>query len=217
MSATNIYIIRHGQSQGNLKDWFVGHSDIELTELGLQQAEMTADFLDGISVDAIYSSDLSRAIHTAQATAKRKNLPVITDPGLREIFGGKWECQEFLNLGTCDRDAFQIWLHDFGNAVCPDGESVLEVQKRVYDTVEGLAKENAGKTICIFSHGVAIRVLTAKWMGLSTKQLHHHPYASNASVTHATYEDGKFTLLEYSRDDFMGDKVTRLIDDQFIY
>lgn len=216
MSTTNIYVIRHGQSQGNLNDWFVGHSDIDLTDLGYEQAELTANFFDSIAVDAIYSSDLSRAYHTAEATARRKNLPIIADPGLREIFGGQWECQVFMSLGDTHPQEFQVWTQDFGNAVCPQGESVLGMQKRIYDTVEKLANANIGKTICIFTHAVAIRTLTAKWKNLSVQQLQHHPYASNSSVTHAVYEEGKFTLLEYGRDDFIGNKITRLIDEAFI-
>ena len=74
---TKIYLVRHGQSEGNLHDQFIGHTDIALTELGRRQAEMAAVYLESIHLDAIYSSDLQRAYDTACATAKRKGLPVV--------------------------------------------------------------------------------------------------------------------------------------------
>lgn len=88
---TTIYLVRHGQSVGNLRDQFIGHTDVELTDLGRQQAEMTAWYLKGIPADHIYSSDLTRAYETACTTAKVKNMPVIKSTGLREINGGQWE------------------------------------------------------------------------------------------------------------------------------
>lgn len=210
MKPTEIYLMRHGQSTGNLQDLFVGQTEAELTELGLKQAEITADYFENVHIDAIYSSDLSRAYHTALATARKKNLPVIPEPGLREIAAGLWEQQPYYGLAEISPEAFRIWLENFGHAYSPEGETVLETQQRLDRTIRKLAEANLGKTICLFTHAVALRAVTAGWIGLTSDTMQQHPYPSNASVTHAIYQNGEITLLEYSRDDFMGDHATRL-------
>ena len=103
---TTVYLIRHGQSVGNLHDQFIGHTDIELTALGKQQAEITAQYLREIPADRIYSSDLMRAYDTACATAKLKNMTVTKTAGMREIYGGQWEGKRFPTLGTQYKEDF---------------------------------------------------------------------------------------------------------------
>ncbi len=210
MSITTFYIVRHGQSYGNLEDLFLGHTDMDLTDLGYEQAAITADFLDPIHFDAIYSSDLSRAYHTAEVTAKRKGLSVRKDPALREIYAGIWEAEKFNELGDKWYNEFQLWGHDFGNCYCPGGESVPQLRERITTALERIAKAHPGETIGIFSHAVVIRVLTAAWLGLTAAQMQDHPWPSNASVTKAIYRDEKFTLVAYNEDDFMGEKRTTL-------
>lgn len=205
---TTIYLVRHGQSLGNLHDRFIGHTDIALTELGHKQAQMAAAYLKDIHLDTIYSSDLQRAYHTALATASLKDMPVIKTAQMREIFGGKWETENFSQLHVLYPEDFGTWCNDFANCRCTGGESVQELQTRIVDEVRRIAEENPGKAVAIFCHATPIRVFRAycenNW---------DVPYASNASVTHAEYEDGQFKLIEYSIDHFMGNLVTALPDD----
>ncbi|MBQ8796658.1 MAG: histidine phosphatase family protein [Oscillospiraceae bacterium] len=205
---TTIYLVRHGQSVGNLNDQFIGHTDIALTDLGRKQAQMAAAYLKDIHLDAIYSSDLERAYATACATAELKNMPVTKTAQMREIFGGKWEKEKFSQLIEKYPEDFGTWHNDFSNCRCTDGESVRELQTRIVGEVRRIAEENPGKAVAIFCHATPIRVFRAycenNW---------DVPYASNASVTHAEYEDGQFKLIEYSIDHFMGDLVTALPED----
>ena len=212
MGITDIYLIRHGESQANKINVFLGHGDLDLTEKGYLQAEKTADFLSNIPVDVIYSSDLQRAYHTAQCTAERKNMPIIVNSNLREIFAGEWEFKSFEKLLSDHRDDFLLWVDNIGRAQCTGGETVLQLQKRFVAEVERIAKENVGKTIFIFTHATPLRVLKAAWDGKSADEIRQIPWASNASVTHGQYKDGIFSVVEYSLDHFMGDMVTALPD-----
>ena len=207
---TTVYLIRHGQSQGNLKDQFVGHTDIGLTELGHQQAAAAAAYLKNIPLDAIYSSDLQRAYDTACTTARLKNMSVTKTAAMREIYGGKWETVTFPSLMDHFGQDFSVWQNDFGNARCTDGESVLELQTRIVNEVKRIAEENPGKAVAIFCHATPIRVFRAHCDGASVAAMGNIPWATNASVTHAEYENGAFRLVEYSIDDFMGSLVTAL-------
>ncbi|MEK7724729.1 MAG: histidine phosphatase family protein [Acidobacteriota bacterium] len=78
MEVTRLYLIRHGQSAGNAEGRFGGHSATPLSPLGIQQAEFTAQFLVKERIGAIYSSDLLRAVQTAEPLAKLLNQEIIS-------------------------------------------------------------------------------------------------------------------------------------------
>ena len=207
---TIIYLVRHGQSEGNLQDVFLGHGDLSLTDVGIAQAEKTASFLGDIRPDAIYSSDLKRAYETAERTAAVWNMPIVKDTGLREIFAGDWEFRKFDEIRQKYAESFHVWTTDIGNSRCDEGESVLELQKRVVETVTRIARNHEDQTIFLFTHATPIRVFAAHCLEKTPDTLVEVPWASNASVTKAVYSEGKFTLLDYSMDHFMGDLSTRL-------
>ena len=207
--STNIYLIRHGESQGNLRNMFLGHYDLDLTEKGVEQAKMSAQYLKNIEVDAIYSSDLKRAYSTAVQTAELLNMPIITSQELREIYAGKWEGMPFMGIGDTYKESFDVWLHNFGHARCDEGESVEELKQRFVSEVERIAAINDGKTIFIFTHATPIRLLAAHCQGLGIDEYKNIPWSANASVTHVVYTNGNFDLIEYSKADFMGNLVTR--------
>ena len=210
---TTLYLIRHGESKANEKDVFIGHTDLELTELGKQQAEITAAYLKDIIPDAIYASDLKRAYDTALATAKQFGMEVQKEPGLREIFAGQWEYVPFAQLTVeCPESFANIWCKDIANARPDGGESVKEVYDRVTATVRAIAQKHPGETVFLFSHATPVRTMAVHSMGKSAKEVGILPWPSNASVTKITFDGEKFTLLEYSTDHFMGTLATRLPD-----
>ena len=210
MGKTTIYLIRHGESQGNKYNLFLGHTDMDLTEIGHAQAENAAKFFENIHLDVIYSSDLLRAYHTAEHTARAKGLEIIKDSGVREIFAGEWEGTSFDELPVLYPEEYARWREDVGNAGCNGGESVAELMERIVTNVERIVKENEGKTIAIFTHATPIRVIKTAWDGLALDDMKNVPWASNASVTRAEYSDGKFKIVEYSIDEFQGELLTKL-------
>ena len=207
---TVVYVVRHGESEGNRRDAFVGHTDVELTDIGRAQARNVAAYFENITIDAIYSSDLKRAHETAEYTAQTKGLSVMDDPRLREIQAGEWENRTFTELANAYPREYDLWLHDIGRSACVGGESVAALQNRVQRAVQELVCQNPGKTIAIFCHGTPIRALKAAWDGVGTEGMKEIPWASNASVTKAEYSNGIFTVLDYSIDGFHGELVTKL-------
>ena len=207
---TKIYLILHGESQGNIKSVFLGHGDLDLTERGYAQAQKTAEYLKNIPVDAIYSSDLLRAYNTAKATAEKFGLPIVARMELREINAGKWEFVNFTTISEKFSDTYGVWLTNIGRS-CPDGgESVANLQKRIAGEITRICEENLGKTVCVFTHATSIRVFAAFCEGKSLDGIKERPFPTNASVTSVEYEDGKFKLVEYSHDSFMGELKNNL-------
>lgn len=207
---TTVYLIRHGESQANEKDVFIGHTDMALTDLGRKQARIAAEYLKDIHADVIYSSDLQRAYHTAEATASLRNMTVHKDPGLREIYAGQWENTPFSQLQEQRKDSYNIWLKDIAHARCDGGESVPEVGVRVVETIGKLARKHENSVIFVFTHATPIRTFAVHALGKTPDQLEALPWPSNASVTKAEFDGNRFRLLEYSTDHFMGDLATHL-------
>lgn len=210
MSTTHIYLIRHGQSEGNLRQTFLGHFDLDLTETGHEQAERTAEYLESMHADAIYSSDLKRAYSTALHTARRKGMAIIKNENLREIYAGEWEGRPFDELIVEYKEEYGRFRENIGLAHPTGGESVAELRDRFVGELERIASANEGKSVFVFTHATPIRATKATLDGLTLDEMQSVPWASNASVTHVVWEDGCFKVIEYGRDDFMGECATNL-------
>lgn len=207
---TTIYLIRHGESLGNIQRRFLGHSDWDLTELGHRQAACTAELFREIPVDAVLSSDLLRAYHTAAPIAAQKGLSIETDRGFREIFAGQWEGKLFSDLEVLFEPEYTVWKTDIGRAHPNGGESVLQLHERVHDALLRAVRKHEGKTIVIATHATPIRVLLTGFMGRSIEEAAGTPWVSNASITKLEYENGEFRIAYSDRHDHLGALSTRL-------
>lgn len=207
--STHLYLIRHGESEANKIDAFAGHSPFNLTAQGRAQAEKVAEYLMTVHADAIYSSDLPRAYQTACPTAERKGLEIIKNQRLREINAGDWDRRTFDDLQANDPN-YPMWMTNIGRACPTNGESVLALQARIMDELTAIAERHSGQSVLIFTHATPIRTFAAHCAGKTPDTMREIPWMSNASVTHATYENGRFTMVEYDRNDFMGELVTVL-------
>ena len=203
--STKIIIVRHGESIGNATRVMLGHTDLDLTELGYKQADCTAKHLLGKKIDAIYSSDLKRAHNTALAYAKLSGVPVTLDKGLREVNVGVWE-------GTCvDEveekwgDMYTVgWCQGFGTFKFPDGEDVMESGARFYDTVKKIAKKHPGETVLIATHAGVLRAFWAIISGIDREKIVDLlPFATNASCSYVLYDNEKMIPEKYSEDEHL--------------
>lgn len=210
--STTIYLIRHGESEANERDVFLGHYDLPLTQNGRNQAAMTAAYLAEYAPvpDAIYTSDLKRAYETAQYTAERLHKTVITEKELREIDAGDWDNRSFDDLSKHFAESYHTWITDIGHARCDGGESVEELRERVVSYIIQIAQIHDGGVLFLFTHATPIRAFAAHCLRKTHEEMKTVPWATNASVTKAVFEAAEFRLVEYSRDDFMGDSVTKL-------
>ncbi len=212
MEKTKLIIVRHGQSLGNAKKIYLGHTDLDLSELGYHQARLTAEHLGDVKIDKVYSSDLLRAHNTAVPHAELRGLEVIDSKGLRELFLGDWEnCVIEDLLANYEVEFLEGWVKDFGRFEMPNGESVPDCADRVYNTLLEIARENIGKTVLIASHAAAIRAVWCKILGLKSEEWNDHPFPTNASYSTLEFDGEKFIPTEYSNDShFPADMVTKI-------
>jgi probable phosphoglycerate mutase len=176
---TTILLARHGETDWNREGRFQGWADPPLNEAGRAQAEALADRLREIPFDAVYSSDLRRAHETAAIVAAPHRVPVVSDPGLREIDVGSWS-----GLTRAEIEA------RFPGAEHHDGETRKHHLERVLATVDRIARAHPGERILIVSHGGSLRALRRHCAGEPV-----HPI-ENCGVYELRFRDEELVAAE---------------------
>jgi probable phosphoglycerate mutase len=161
---TTILLARHGETDWNSERRWQGHDDQPLNEAGRTQARELAESLAGRRVDAVYSSDLSRAHETARIVADRLGLPVGVDVGLREVDVGDWAGRVHSEIEEIDPEGYKRWRD--GGKGWNGGESYEQMGERVVATVLRIATSHPGGTLLVVTHGGSIRACRATAAGL---------------------------------------------------
>ena len=191
---TTILLARHGQSDWNAERRWQGHADRPLTERGQAQARALAERLAEFDLDAIYSSDLSRARDTATVVAESQGLEVQQDPRLREVDVGSWSGLTRDDARAHFPDAYQRWRN--GEQGWTDGETYEDMTERVLDAVWDIARANDGGRILIVSHGGPVRAVHATALGMDIHSYRRmRPVEPNARLSAVCIEDGQLTRL----------------------
>lgn len=194
----------------NVEEVFAGHFDSPPSELGLLQAEKTAQYVcSTYKVDKVYTSDLKRAFAVGQAIASKIGVAPIPNKDLREINAGLWEGRRFDELFESFEMYRETWLHDIGKVTCDGGESVAHLQERFVSALVKIAEENDGKTVAIATHATPIRALRCHCAGEPIEEMKSIRWVTNASVSVFEYENGKFTEIMAGYDEHLGELVTR--------
>lgn len=189
---TEIYLIRHGEAEGNVFRRFHGQYDALLTPRGLKQVECVAKRFENIHIDACYSSDLTRTSLTARSIYVPKKLKLHRDPRFREACVGVWEDLPFGYLDKYDRQEMWNFNHDPVNWNAPEGAENYEAYtSRFLSGLEDVARRHDGGTIAIFAHGVVIRgTLMRLFFNDVCAKL---PYCDNTGVCKLIWDNGTYS------------------------
>ena len=188
-------IIRHGFSQGNKGGYFSGQLDLPLDADGVLQGRMTSEYVRrNYKVDAVYSSDLCRAVDTVKPLCDALGLPIITTSELRELHVGQWQGMYPHEIEEKYPLEYAKYKAEAGKYRFIGGESYADLTLRAVAFFDRIAAENDGKTIVVGSHGGVVRSVIAAWQGISAEEIHNVPQVPNGSVTVAEYDSGKYTL-----------------------
>jgi probable phosphoglycerate mutase len=165
MLSTHVVIVRHGQSQGNAEGRFGGHTDTPLSPRGRRQAEATARVLASEKFDAIYSSDLPRAIETATPLAQLTGAPLETTEALRERSVGVMEGLTFEEAAELHPEQYQALLRRDFDHVLLGGESYRQTLDRASRQLDEAIEQHKGGRIALFAHTGTICILILHLMG----------------------------------------------------
>jgi len=200
MPQTTLILIRHGETAWNAERRLQGHIDIALNAEGLRQAEALAAALADDKLDAIVSSDLSRAAQTADAVARSHKLPVARDPLLRERCFGGFEGLLYAEIEQRFPAEFAAWQARDVHARLPDGIRVAETFRQFYDRVIkailAQAARHPGQTLALVAHGGVLECAYRAALGLSLETPRDFP-VMNASINRFTVQDGKLALVSW--------------------
>ncbi len=164
---TELYLIRHGETELNTKGVYYGWTDCGLSENGVMQAEDLADILQNVSFDDVISSSLIRAVVTAAVVSGFIPAEIIKDDRLRELNFGDWEGMHHSEVREKHKEAWENWSKDWKNAAPPRGESFSEIYSRIKSCIEDILKEYKGKRVLVVSHQGAMRIIPMVLLGLS--------------------------------------------------
>lgn len=191
---TKLIFVRHAQAEGNMLREFHGWTDSELTKMGHEQAKLVAKKLKDIKIDLLYSSSMKRTLQTARYIADVKGLPIVRTDKLKEINGGDWEGLKFEDLPELYKDAYETWEHRPHEHKMPNGESMDEFLARLIAEVETIIRNNLGKTVCVVTHGTAIKALMCFFLGKDLEEMALIPWYDNTSITVVEKEENRYTI-----------------------
>jgi probable phosphoglycerate mutase len=155
MKLTRFCLVRHGETDWNLARRLQGHTDIALNGHGLSQAAQLAKALkqSQLQFDVLYTSDLQRAAHTAQAIIESFQIPAIISSDLRERHLGGLQG---LTIEEAPMIQPELWRAHLARELDHEllgGESISQFANRIEKALEKLRAEHSGKTILLVSHG----------------------------------------------------------------
>jgi len=169
VSLRRLVLLRHGQTDYNVEGRMQGHYDSKLTEAGVEQAVTVAPEIARLVPDRLISSDLRRAVDTADVVAAACGRPVKLDARLRETHLGEWQGQTVDEIEAGWPGAIATWRSDPAWAP-PGGESRIEVVRRSLPVVEELDEEFASTaldtTVVFVAHGGLIAGLVCGLLAL---------------------------------------------------
>jgi broad specificity phosphatase PhoE len=147
-----VFLIRHGESIGNIKE-IIQTAEEPLTKKGVLQVKNLKKKIEDIKFDLVFSSDMKRAIETTKILFWKQNIPIIYTKNLEEKRNGNFEGlkKEEINWKEINKKPFET-------RKAPNGENLIEVKKRVEEFLKLIRKLNCER-IAIISHGTIIRII----------------------------------------------------------
>lgn len=198
---TTVYLVRHGNSTGNVRGQIIGTTDVSLTKVGLKQGREIAKYFKNKHIDAIYSSALSRAETTATYTAKLKKLPLKIDNRFAEFnFGEEYEGVFWRDALKRENSAYVKYREAEGFVTVKfpkGGECASDVIDRFIPALLDLEKNHKGQTVMVVTHSIALMTLFMYLKnGCTLEGAKRTDRLPNACINTIEIENGKIILVE---------------------
>ncbi len=164
-----LFLCRHGETKRNQENIIQGHSESEISERGRKQIEKLAERLGNEKIEQVYSSDMQRAVETAEKVAEQHDLEVQTLEGLREVDRSKFEGKEIDELieivENSDVEDY-LWKPE-------NGESLEDTKNRYTKTINSIREKHEDGKVAVISHGAAITSGILGLLGHSAKKCYN--------------------------------------------
>jgi broad specificity phosphatase PhoE len=161
-----LLLVRHGSTEFNTGRRFMGYSDIDLNADGYIQAEKLRDYLADEKIDAVYSSDLRRALVTAEIISSGRRLDIVTCPELREVNYGTCEGLTFQEIGSRYPDVAEKCINFTVKLEFPEGETFEDFIERTNQFLCRSDNHEPSETILVVSHNGPLKVLVCRLLDI---------------------------------------------------
>lgn len=193
MERTQVTIIRHGETIWNLKGIRQGHLDSPLTESGMDQARALGERLRREKFSALYSSDLGRAVKTAQAIVELTGHEIVTDVRLRERHLGIFQGLNADEMHRKHPEEYRLNRSLSPDYVIPGGESIVQQVARNIAYLNEIAEKHQGETIVVVTHGGVLSGLFRHTFSIPFNAPRRFEFV-NAGLNTFVYQDGIWFL-----------------------
>lgn len=194
--ATEITIVRHGETIWNTEKRIQGHLNSKLTENGLLQAKLVAKALAKRTFDVVISSDLQRAVDTAKIINTKLLLPLEYNSNLRERSFGILEGKTIAEIEKQHPNEYTFYKERNPEYVVPKGESTEQLFKRVTSEIENIAQKYHHKKVLIVSHGLVLEMMLYKTFSIALNKPRSFSI-NNSSISSFYIDDNSWFLKEW--------------------
>jgi len=189
-----IIFLRHGQAKNNTERILAGRTEgVPLTEIGIKQAEETAELLKHMNISTIYSSPIERAKHTAEIAGKYNSLDVTIDDRLNELDMGKFTNVPYDEIFKSHGNVFMKFYNGELEIAHNGVETFSNVKKRVLEIVEHVIEKHPDENVLLVTHMDPIKAMLSTIVELSSTNLYELIIA-NASLNIFIEKERKFSL-----------------------
>lgn len=194
-----VVLWRHGRTEWNATGRFQGQTDIDLDDVGRQQARDAAARLAALQPELLVTSDLSRARETMAALASIVRLDVELDPRLRETFAGDWQGLTGAEIAANWPDEYTGWRSGDPLLRVGGGESRQEVAERMAEVIVDVAKKLSDDGLAVLAtHGGAARLGIAAIIGMPLERFTNIGGLSNCAWSMLRESNHGWTLVEHN-------------------
>lgn len=173
---TTLYLIRHGETEGGEIRRYKGTIDVPLSEIGVSQMEQVSKYIvekggKGGLMSAVYCSDLTRAIRSAEIVAEPHSLKPVIISSLRERNFGLWEGMSFDEIREKYPLEFDAWAGNPLKFSPMEGESTLAMRDRVIPAMNEIMENHNKENIAIVAHGGVNRIILCHILGIPLENI----------------------------------------------
>lgn len=196
---TRFYLSRHGETVWHAENRYAGRTDIAMTNRGKEQADLLARWASSVTLDAIYSSDLSRAVATAEPAAASAGMEVQEDARLREVDFGQGEGLTRGEMAEVFPEELKAFMTHPGTVPLPGGEPGPVAVARAVEALVNIAGKHPDGAVLIVMHTTLMRLLLCHMLGISLDEYRTvFPRVYNAGITEVEFTNGRWALISFN-------------------
>lgn len=200
-NSLNLYIVRHGETKWNVQKRFQGQTDSDLTEKGKKKVGKTGEELKNILFDAVYTSELGRAVKSAEIILskninKESKLQKLSE--LNEVYFGKWQGLSYNEIFEKYPEEANNYFYDIKKYYAKniEAEELKDALDRFLKGMDKIVKNHKSRNILVVTHGTVLEMFINHVINKDTKDIDERKLIGNGKYRIFTYKNGEFLTAD---------------------